>query len=190
MPFLYNLPYTAETKNMKMAFQNQAGRGPFSNTYPKPPPIPISNVCFIADTELETDQGRVKIQDLDESYSVNGSFVLCLTKTKTDESFLIKFASGCLGDNLPSTDVITSQHHGLLYNGVMIEARFFLQCRGVTAIPYKQEILYNIVLEERQNVQISNLYWDTLPKECLVAKYFLNDASSYLWSASMSSLCV
>jgi hypothetical protein len=177
MPIIFNFPCTEDVVFIKIAFQNVAGIGPFSNEYKigDGPVVPVSNICFLGETLVKTDQGFQQIQHLNSTSSIDGVNVLCITCTTTDESFLICFKRGCLGPNMPSEDVITTQRHCLQFCGMLIEANYFIGCPGVLRVPYSGQKLYNIVLQEDNRlVEIANLFWDTLPKYSLVSKYFLD----------------
>lgn len=177
---------------LKIALSNDAGRSPFSdnfrihdahdnndnndnndneddNDHP-----PTSNICFIAGTKVLTDQGIIEIQKLKPNHhTINGHQILCVTKTITDEPCLVCFKKGSFGDGVPLEDVIVSQRHSVLYDGSLIESRYFVGSPGIFTIPYNDEPLYNIVLDENSLVEIAGVSWETLPKETVVAKYFM-----------------
>ena len=193
MTILLNLDSpTDESFVMQIAFTNVTGTGSLSKPYRiESANDIISNVCFVAGTDVTTDQGVIEINKLIPYYhTINGTNILCITKTKTDESILVCFKRGSLGKNIPSCDVITSQRHSLIYDGVFIEARFFIGCPNIVTIPYNGESLFNIVLEESGTVQIANMLWDTLPKHCLVAKYFINKDHDTLYTSHNAKLFV
>lgn len=165
---------------LKIALSNDAGRSPFSDNFrirdadDDDDPPPTSNICFIAGTKVLTDQGIIEIQKLKPNHhTINGHQILCVTKTITDEPTLVCFKKGSFGDGKPLEDVIVSQRHSVLYDGSLIESRYFVGSPGIFTIPYNDEPLYNIVLDENSLVKIAGVSWETLPKETVVAKYFM-----------------
>lgn len=152
---------------------NAAGESVASDPFRIYPYIPSSNVCFLADTEVETDQGVVAIQNLKPGkHTFDNMKLLCVTMTHSIFPFLIQLSKGCLGENVPSQDLVTTFYHKIYYGGKFVEAGRLFNVEGVKIVPYKDEILYNIVLEDYSSVKIYNLACETLSKETDIAKHF------------------
>jgi len=135
--------------------------------------VPISEVCFLAGTKIKTDQGFISIEKLKRGiHTIDELDILCITKTRTSESFLVKINKNALGRNKPSQDLIISKKHCIYYQGYWVEAENFLLLPGVEKQEYRGEILYNIVLEKYHKVNVYNLVCETLSPHCKVAKHF------------------
>jgi hypothetical protein len=134
--------------------------------------VPISNICFLKNTKIKTDQGYFNIQDLKPGHhTIDDLELLCITQTITDEAFLIKIKKNAFKENKPSQDLILSQNHCIQNeSGRWVAAK---DLKNVEKYPYNKEILYNIVLERTHQVSVYNLTCETLPPDCKVAKYFL-----------------
>lgn len=168
---------TFQTFPITITATNQSGESVPSDPFEINPYIPQSIVCFEAGTEILCDQGYVEIQNLEpgkHSFGSENAF-LCLTKTRSLYPFLIQIDAHAIDFNVPSKTIITTYHHKIQYNNEMIEAGKLLHIieKGISAIEYKNQYLYNIVLEKQKTLLVSNMVSETLPKDCEIAKYFL-----------------
>ena len=137
--------------------------------------VPMSIICFLKGTMVKTDQGLVAIDKLKPGqHTIDDLELLCVTKTKTKEDNLILIKKNTFGENVPSKDLVISNKHCILFQNYWIEAECFLAVPGVEKIKYNNELLYNIVLERRHQVDVYNLTCDTLSPHCKVAQYFLH----------------
>lgn len=136
---------------------------------------PPSNICFIKDTPINTDQGIVFIQDINPKiHTIRGKPVILVTKTISDEKYLVCIKQGALGKNIPSQKTIMTMNHELFYNGSMIPAKNLLNMKlNVKKINYNGEILYNILLDEHYKMLVNNLIVETLSPTNAIAKLFM-----------------
>jgi SepF-like predicted cell division protein (DUF552 family) len=73
--------------------------------------------------------------------------------------------------NYPSVKTVMSKNHKLYYKGRMTEAyKFVGNFKRVKKISYKNEILYNILLENHSTMNINNLICETLDPNHIIAK--------------------
>lgn len=137
-------------------------------------PAPISNICFPEKTPVQTDQGIIAIEKLNQDYhTINGESIVAITKTITQDKYLVCFERNSLELNCPKKRTIMTRNHKIYYDGAMYEAHKFLTgFEGVKKIKYNGEILYNIVLETYSNVNINNLICETLHPENEIAKLY------------------
>ena len=61
----------------------------------------VSDICFVKDTPIETDQGIFPIQNLTSANTIRKQPIVAITKTKYDE-YLICFEKDALGKDCPS----------------------------------------------------------------------------------------
>jgi hypothetical protein len=138
--------------------------------------IPISNVCFLENTKINTDQGIIEIKDINpEINTIYKKKIVGISKTITNENYLISFEKSCLYNNIPKERTVLSQNHKIYYKGKWIKARLFLNKKGVNKIVYNGEILYNILMEKYDKVIVNNLICETLHPNNIIAKIIKNN---------------
>jgi hypothetical protein len=141
---------------------------------PTPTPTPTSNICFPAGTPILTNQGIISIEQLNpEIHTIRNKKIVGITKTITQDKFLVCFAKDSLAQNIPSQQTIISQNHCLFYQGKMIQAKKFIDSfEHVTKMKYTGEILYNVLMEEHEKMVVNNLICETLHPENGTAKLY------------------
>lgn len=130
---------------------------------------PISNICFLGNTPIQTDQGMLAIEDIDDSHTIkNEKFKI--TKTITNDKYLICFEKDSLGKNYPNKKTIMSKSHKIYYKGKMVQAGR-IRSEGVHKIKYNGEILYNILMDYKL-IKVNNLFCETLHPDNIIAKLY------------------
>jgi hypothetical protein len=134
----------------------------------------ISNICFPAGTPIVTDQGIIPIDKINTSlHTIRNKKIVAITKTITNDKYLVKFDRHSLGMNMPSKTTVMSKHHSVFFNGRIMEAKEFThEFSNVTKIPYKGEILYNVLLEQHDKIMVNNLTCETLHPDHLIARLY------------------
>jgi len=134
--------------------------------------VSVANVCFPANTPINTDQGIISIKKIDPVFhTINKNRIVAITQTITMAKYLICFKRDSLGKNYPAEDTIMSKEHKVYYMGRMIEAKHFVgQVKNVHKIPYNGEILYNVLMERYNKLNVNNLICETLHPENVVAQ--------------------
>jgi hypothetical protein len=85
----------------------------------------------------------------------------------------VQFEKNALGKNMPSERTLISQNHIIFYKGQQIKAKDFVNdFEDVKKVPYKGEVLYNVLLEEHDKMMVNNLICETLHPNNMVAKIF------------------
>ena len=146
------------------------------DTIPVPIPVtPVSNICFLGDTPITTDQGKVTIEDIDpDLYTIDGEPILAISKTKSKD-YLVCFEKHALYNNVPSQRTIMSKTHKVAHLGKMKEAHRFCNITDkVYKIPYEGQTLYNVLMENHRTMKVNNLTCETLNPNNEMAKYFLS----------------
>ena len=146
----------------------------FPTPSPTPTPTPTSNICFPAGTPILTNQGNIPIEQLNpEIHTIRNKKIVGITKTITQDKFLVCFAKDSLAPNIPSQQTIISQNHCLFYQGKMTQAKKFIDSfEHVTKMKYTGEILYNVLMEEHEKMVVNNLICETLHPENGTAKLY------------------
>ena len=161
-------PYEIESVTVTDIYGNS------NNTFIVTPDL-ISNICFLAGTPITTDQGNIPIEKIDTSiHTIRNKKIVAITKTVTQDKYLVCFEKDALGKNIPSQKTIISKNHKLFYNGKMRNAKEFLKDFDmVTKVKYTGSALYNVLLEEHDKMMVNNLICETLDPENGVAKVYM-----------------
>lgn len=136
------------------------------------------DTCFPIDTPINTDQGIVKIQDLDTQFNtINKKPIVCVTKTLTNDKYLIQFKKNSLALNIPSKNTIVSAKHKVMYKKQLVEAKKIYEKEQalnslISKIPNKNKYLYNVLLEKHSKIKVNNLICETLDPSNIVAKLY------------------
>lgn len=139
-----------------------------------PAPTPISNICFIAGTPITCNQGNIPIENINpDIHTIRNKNIVEITKTIIQDKYLICFEKDALGTNFPSQKTIISKNHRILYKGIMRKAKEFVEISDkVYKIKYRNEVLYNVLMEEHDKIVVNNLICETLHPENGIARLY------------------
>jgi hypothetical protein len=136
----------------------------------------ISNICFYGDSEVLTDGGSKKIKDIKISDTIQGRKIRKLTKTKSNDKYVVKMGEGCIFNKMPNKETFISQEHKVLHKGKMIEAKELLNLNveNVEKHKYNGETLYNILLEgdDEGKMVVNGMIVETLNPKNNIAKLY------------------
>ena len=118
-----------------------------------------SNVCFVAGSIVNTDQGEYAIETLEPGITIDQQKIIAITKTVTSESQLIKLEKDVIAPNYPNQTTVMSQLHKLMYKGRMTKAK---DIPYAVSIDYHGQILYNVLLTDYSVMTVNNLTVETL----------------------------
>jgi hypothetical protein len=105
---------------------------------------PIGNVCFLEKTPVSTDQGIINIEKINPlKNTINNKKIVAITKTITQDNYLICFEKHSLGINYPNKKTIISRKHKIFYNGKLTEAQNLLSLPGVKKVDYNGDLIKN-----------------------------------------------
>jgi hypothetical protein len=146
---------------------------------PPVPPTPISIICFQKNTPILTDQGIIPIDKINTKiHTIRGNKIIAITKTISIDNYLVCFEKNSLKFNYPCKKTIMSKDHKLYYNGKLTEAYKFIELfPNVTKIQYNGDILYNILMEKHDIINVNNLICETLHPDNIIAKIFTSNLS-------------
>jgi hypothetical protein len=136
--------------------------------------VPISNICFLAKTPITTDQGVVVIEKIQpELHSIRNQRIVTITKTITNDKYLVCFEKNSIGHNIPCEKTIVSKNHLIFNKGKMIKAKDFIgKYDNIYKIKYNGEILYNVLLEKYDKMVVNNLICETLHPNNMISKLY------------------
>ena len=137
--------------------------------------LPISNICFPKLTPIYTDQGLINIENINVNHNtINNKKIIAITKTITEESHLICIEKNAIYKNVTNQKTIISINHKLFYKRKMVSASELLDIGlSVYKIPYKGEILYNVLMENHNKMRVNNLICETLNPKNRIAQLYL-----------------
>ena len=147
---------------------------------------PISNICFVAGTPVNTDQGPIPIEQLDHNTNtINCQPIVAISKIVSSDSHLIFLKANCLGPNQPSQNTTVSKLHKILYNGIMYPA---LNLPNVEQMPYDGQPLYNVLLENYGTMTVNNLTVETLHPRSNIAVLYKYIATNNIGTVEKNKL--
>jgi len=132
-----------------------------------------SNICFPAKTPVLTNSGYVNIEEINPAvHTIRNKKIVGITKTISYEKHLVRIGKHALGKNYPEKTTYISQNHALLFQGQMFKAKDLVDDKKVTFVPYNGSILYNVLLEQHEKMQVNNLIVETLHPDHKVAQMY------------------
>jgi hypothetical protein len=133
---------------------------------------PTAPICFIRDTPVKTDQGEVKIQEINtDIHTINSKKILAITKTKLDGDLLVRVEKNAFAEDCPNHSVVMSGNHKILYNNELIMAKdLALNMPGkLNYMKYMGDTLYNVLMENHETMMVNNMVVETLHPENKIA---------------------
>jgi alpha-tubulin suppressor-like RCC1 family protein len=136
---------------------------------------PISDICFPAGTPVNCDQGIIAIDKIDPKiHTIRGNEIIEVTKTITQDDYLVCIDKDAFNLNVPSQKTIMTQKHEVFYNGYMVRSNDLLgKVENVYKVKYTGEILYNILLKNHSLMKVNNLICETLNPNIYITKMLL-----------------
>ena len=134
----------------------------------------ISNTCFPAGTLISTNLGKIAIDLIDPTiHTIRNKTVVAITRTVTPDRYLVCIEKGAFGSGVPSVRTVISRNHKIMYDGKMRAAKELVGLNNnITHLPYKGEILYNVLMEEHDKMVVNNLICETLHPKCTTAQIY------------------
>uniref|UniRef100_A0A6C0IVE5 IPT/TIG domain-containing protein n=1 Tax=viral metagenome TaxID=1070528 RepID=A0A6C0IVE5_9ZZZZ len=139
--------------------------------------LPISNICFPSKTPITTDQGIINIENIvEKKHTIRKQIINCVTKTITQDKYLICIEKDAIALNIPSEKTIITANHKLFYKNKMICSKELIQLKlkNIYKIKYSGEILYNILLDKHDKMIVNNLICETLNHKNGIAKMYFD----------------
>jgi len=155
---------------------------PTPNPNPNPNPIPISNICFPKGTLILTDQGEIPIDEIIPlKNTIHNKRITAITKTISQYNYLVCFYKNALGYNYPNKDTLISKDHKIFYKEKFIKAyKFVNHFEKVEKVDYNKEILYNVLMETYEKINVNNIICETLHPNNIIAQLYNSTISKEL----------
>lgn len=126
---------------------------------------------FTGNSLLKTDQNEIQIENIKpHNFSINNQKILEINKgIDISISNLILFKQGCLGENIPSNDILLKNDQKIYFDNKYIEAQeiFFKYNNEIDLelVNYENQILYNVIIDDIDSLEINNLVIKTSKRE-------------------------
>lgn len=115
-------------------------------------------ICFHENTIIETDQGKIKIKNLTNNYTIKNCKIVSVIKSPEKPKHLVLIKRNAFGKNLPKTNIkITPTHEIYLYNRY-VPVYKLINNKTVFLIYNDNSFVYNIIMVNKATINISNLY--------------------------------
>ena len=142
-------------------------------------PDPIGpNICFPAGTLIQTDQGEVPIENIIAyRHTISNKKIIGLVKTHNLEKKLVQIDANAFGQNYPNKTTLITKEHKIQYKGKMIEAKHFVGNFGdkVREVFALDKVLYNVLQNRHEKMQVHGLTVETLHPSNLSAKHYIKN---------------
>ena len=144
-------------------------------------------ICFPGGTRIKTDQGEKRIEEIEETNTIEGKRIVGVTRTVSLEKKLVCMEKGSLGDNEPSERTEVSRNHKIRYEGRMVKARELVGKEGIYEVEYRGEMMYNVLMEKHEEMKVNGMVCETLDPRNIVAEMY---RMSKKWSPEMKERVV
>lgn len=135
--------------------------------------------CFPRNTPILTDQGIVYIQNIRPGFhTIKRKEIIGISKSISNRQTLVCIEKHAFSYGLPSRTTYITHDHKLRngVNGRFIKAKHLLNSnRKIYETPYNGEILYNVIMNKHEQMNVNNMKCETLhPRNviaCVYSKY-------------------
>ena len=136
----------------------------------------ISNICLSKGTQILCDQGIINIEKINtRKHTINNKPINHITQSIHTDDYLIKIKKNCLSSNSPSSDIICSGDHKILYENNLIESKNLInKVYGVEKIKNDKRVLYNILMDKHEIIMANNTPVESLHPQNIMALFYNN----------------
>ena len=136
----------------------------------------ISNICLSKGTQILCDQGIINIEKINtRKHTINNKQINHITQSIHTDDYLIKIKKNCLSSNSPSSDIICSGDHKILYKNNLIESKNLInEVYGIEKIKNDKRVLYNILMDKHEVIMANNTLVESLHPQNIIAMFYNN----------------
>jgi len=128
-----------------------------------------ANICFARGTKIETDQGIIEIQELNEENTIDGEQIVMITKTKNMDDYMVVIKKDAFGKNVPNEDTYLTGEHQVLFEGEMVKSKDLVNGNTIVREQMKSHMVYNVLMKDEGRVIANNMVAESLdPKNPFV----------------------
>ena len=140
-----------------------------TDPYPNDPTNsgPNTSVCFLQNTIIRTDQGFIKIQDINGSHTINNHKCIGLSYGYFTGDTIVHIPKNSLGENIPNKDTFVTPCHMIRVQDKkkpIIARQLANIIKDVECIPYTRTMgmVYNPLFNEWLFIDANNMSAETL----------------------------
>lgn len=128
--------------------------------------ITESVICFTKNTYIKTDQGEVKIQNINPTYHTIQHYpIVGITKTKNSLEKIICIEKNAISKNVPDKTLYISLNHMLNINNKSVYAKNIVNGRTIYMTSHTG-LLYNVLMDKHIWISVHNCNVESLnPKD-------------------------
>ena len=136
----------------------------------------ISWICLSKGTQILCDQGIINIEKINtRKHTINNKQINHITQSIHTDDYLIKIKKNCLSSNSPSSDIICSGDHKILYKNNLIESKNLInEVYGIEKIKNDKRVLYNILMDKHEVIMANNTPVESLHPQNIIAMFYNN----------------
>ena len=136
----------------------------------------ISFSCFGKGSLVETNKGKIAIEDIDENiHKIKDNKVIALTQSIYGGKNLVLIKKDAISMNVPDKDTIITGEHSIYINGIPIQAKKLVdKYENIELIPNNNKIVYNVIIENQGGMNVNNLNTESLNHNNQLAKLYMN----------------
>ena len=139
---------------------------------PEPVQTTTATSCFTGEAKVKTDQGLIQIKDVTIKNTINNKKIKGISKTIWPMDKIVVIEKHALGHNYPSTKTKVAPTHRFLINETLQPIMNFVNNENIYLTKYKNETLYNVILDKGIIMNVNNMDVETLDPNALIAKVF------------------
>ena len=153
--------------------------------------LATGNICFLGHELVNTDQGKVRFDELTTNYTINNSKITRILSVVNVEDYLVLIEKDILAKGIPEKDTFVSSRHGIYIDNNLIKrhhliindkcntykkvtgknvvlAKNLTKIKGITKVHRSNEIVYNIMCEKHEVMVINGLICETLSPNVII----------------------
>lgn len=131
-------------------------------------------ICFLSGSMVLTDQGPVAIEFIiPYMHTIFKKEIIGLSITYSLEDILVCIEKNALAKYVPMKDTYLSSNHRIFYKNKFLEAGDLVGHKGVYTLPYNNQLLYNVILNQHDIMNVNNIICETLDPKNPAAKEFI-----------------
>ena len=127
-------------------------------------------VCFLGNSLVHTDQGKIAIKDIELSNTINGHEIKKVTNMINERNYVILFKKDSLGENVPDRNTYVTRGHGIYINGELRPAVKLVNGDTIVRKKMVKSRIYNVLLDHHGKMKVNNMLAETLHPDNKYAK--------------------
>lgn len=119
-------------------------------------------ICFLGNTSVNTDQGKVKFNELTTKNTINKHQIKKVVSVMNKDDTMVLVKKDSLGDFVPNKDTYISNNHKILIDGNYFEAKNIVNNFNIYTKKMPRKRLYNVLLDHHGTMIVNNMVVETL----------------------------